>query len=61
MVKIKVKDMNSIIFLPSTFNNGAKIKFHKNITLLEELEPSEIIQYNLEIESTKEQKILFTI
>ena len=27
MVKIKLKDISSIIFLPSTFNNGSTIKF----------------------------------
>ena len=41
------------------FENGAKIKFKKNLELIEELEPSEVVHYSLKIDKEKGQKILF--
>lgn len=60
-VLIRVRNIQEILFLPSTFDNGATIKFHKKLELLEEIEPEELIIYKLEVERKPDTKLLFTI
>jgi hypothetical protein len=48
-VSIYSKNVDMLFFFPTVFANDSKLKFHRYLYLLEELEGSEVVSYELEV------------
>lgn len=59
-VTLKIHNVKNINFFPTIFDNNSEIKFHAMLSLLEELEPADVVTYKLVVPKT-EQNWIFTI
>lgn len=60
-VKIRVNQINEVVFLPSIFDNGSEIDVKRKLDLVEELEVKEVLYYKLKMENPHKQSVHFTI
>lgn len=60
-IKIRINQINEIVFLPSVFDNGSEIDVKKKLDLVEELEVKEVLYYKLKMENPHKQNVHFTI
>ena len=59
-VTVAVSGLDFVTFFPSILENGARIDFSENMSLLEELEPGEVVRYELGVDMA-DSSMLFSV